>query len=152
MCAGPMQMCAQNALKAALIRLKSALIHAFTLLLCVGFVLFCGLAGLCSDPQLNYGSFCSLLAGDSPSFSRHIDPSILQVCTFFLWSEPLTRRGAFVVGKATAPGLELSSSGERLEKSHCRNFEWDSSACAWCFLSYAWFPRVLDRRPRPLHR
>jgi hypothetical protein len=63
-----MQMCAQNALKAALIRLKSALIHAFTLLLCVGFVLFCGLAGLCSDPQLNYGSFCSLLAGDLRSF------------------------------------------------------------------------------------
>ena len=147
-----MQMCAQNALKAPLKRLKSALIRTFTLLLCRSFVVFYGLAGLRSGPQLKYGSFRSLLAGDSPSFSRHIDPSFLQVRTFFLWSEPLTRRGAFVVGKATAPGLELSSSGERLEKSHCRNFEWDSSACAWCFLSYAWFPRVLDRRPRPLRR
>jgi hypothetical protein len=76
-------------LKAPLKRLKSALIRTFTLLLCVIFVLFYRLRGVRSRPQLKCGSFRSPLAGDPRSFSRHIDPSILQVRIFFLWSELL---------------------------------------------------------------
>jgi hypothetical protein len=79
--------CAQNALNAALKRLKSALIHAFTLLLCRSFVVLLGLTGLRSGLQLLGRCFCSPAAGDFLSFSGHIDLSILHMRTFFLWSE-----------------------------------------------------------------
>jgi hypothetical protein len=54
-----------------------------------GFIVLLGLAGLRSGLQLKARPFYSLLAGDLLSISRHIGPSILQVRTFFLWSELL---------------------------------------------------------------
>ena len=83
------QIHAQNALKAPLKCLNSALIRTLQLRLCVGFVVFYGLIGPHSRPKLSGRPFRGLLAGDLHSFSIHIDPSILQACTFFLWNELL---------------------------------------------------------------
>ena len=77
---------AETRLKTALKQLNLALFRTCALLLCGGFAHCCRLAGLRSHLQLSGYSFRSLLEGDSPSFSRHIGPSFLQVRKFPLWN------------------------------------------------------------------